>query len=87
MVQLNMVELIPEPDGGEEITAVHTIGGSRAKNMGEAKGVKSTEGTAYKFWLTATAQGTLIKELHTQVLKNASKEAMFPGFRKVRRET
>jgi hypothetical protein len=85
MVQLNMVELIPEPDGGEEVTALKPIEGSRMKNMGVAVGVKSDDGTAHKFWLTAKAQGTLIKELHRQVLKDASKEAMFPGFRKVRR--
>jgi hypothetical protein len=84
-VVLNAVELIPEPEGGEDLTALKTLEGSRVKNMGEAEGTKKhDEGTVYKFWITATAQGALIKELNTKVLKDASKEAQFPGFRKVR---
>lgn len=77
------VELTPEPEGGEELTAVKSMDGSRLKNMGEAEGVSSDDGTVFKFWLTATAQGPLVKQLNTQVLKDASKQANFPGFRKV----
>lgn len=82
---LNAVELEPEPEGGEEIQAVSTMPGSRMKNMGEATGVKAKAGagTAYNFWLTAQADATLIKTINTRVLKDASKKAEFPGFRKV----
>merc|ERR1719223_795407 len=52
------------------------------KNMGEVEGVKEDEGTVYKFWLTATAEASLIKEYNTQILKDAAKKANFPGFRK-----
>ena len=75
------IELKPEPEGGEEVPAQNTMPGSRMKNMGEA-GVKNDDGTVYKFWLSATAQGSLIKSLNTQVLKDAAKKADFPGFRK-----
>lgn len=77
------VELKPEPEGGEEVPAVKTMEGSRMKNMGEATGVKNENGPVFKFWLTASAQGALIKELNTRVLKDAAKKADFPGFRKV----
>jgi FKBP-type peptidyl-prolyl cis-trans isomerase (trigger factor) len=36
----------------------------------------------HKFWLTATVEGVLIKELHSEVLKESAKKANFPGFRK-----
>ena len=87
VVALNAVELEPEPEGGEELTSLKTMDGSRMKNMGEVQGVKDDDGTVYKFWLTATAKGDLIKELNTKVLKDAAKKANFPGFRKVRRES
>jgi hypothetical protein len=77
------VELVPEPEGGEELTAIKTLDGSRMKNMGEAEGVTSEDGsTVYKFWLKAKVEGTLIKELHSEVLKQSAKKANFPGFRK-----
>ncbi|CAJ1944337.1 unnamed protein product [Cylindrotheca closterium] len=76
------IELIPEPEGGEEVTAVKTMPGSRMKNMGEADSVQDEDGTVYKFWLTATAEGALIKQMNTQILKDAAKKADFPGFRK-----
>jgi Bacterial trigger factor protein (TF) len=76
------VELKPEPEGGEEVTAVKTMAGSRMKNMGQATGVKSDLGTVYSFWMQATVNGALIKDLNTQVLKDAKKKANFPGFRK-----
>lgn len=82
---LNAVELTAEPEGGEELEAVKTLEGSRAKNMGEVEGMKNDDGVVYNFWITATAEGALIKELNTQVLKDASRKANFPGFRKVRK--
>ena len=81
---LNAVELTPEPEGGEELTSVSTMAGSRMKNMGEASGVTGEGGQqAYKYWLTAEVAGALVKEINTRVLKDASKKANFPGFRKV----
>jgi hypothetical protein len=77
------LELKPEPEGGEEVLAVKTMEGSRMKNMGVSQGVKSDMGTVYQFWVSVTAQGALVKELNTKVLKDASKKAEFPGFRKV----
>jgi hypothetical protein len=82
---LNAVELEPEPEGGEELQAVSTMPGSRMKNMGASE-FKAKDGTAYNFWLTAQAGAALIKTINTRVLKEASKKAEFPGFRKVSRE-
>ena len=78
------VELEPEPEGGEELTAIKTMPGSRMKNMGEVQGVTNDEGTVYDFWMTASVEGAIIKEINTKVLKDASKKANFPGFRKVK---
>jgi Bacterial trigger factor protein (TF) len=78
------VELEPEPEGGRTLTAVKTMAGSHMKNMGEApEGTKSDDGsTVYKFWLKARAEGALLKDIHSTVLRDASKKAEFPGFRK-----
>ena len=81
-VSLLAVALTPEPEGGEEMTAVKTMPGSRMKNMGEADGVTSDQGTVYSFWMQASANAALIKDLNNQVLKDAKKKANFPGFRK-----
>ena len=43
----------------------------------------SHDGPVYQFWMTAEVDGALIKELRTQILKDASRKANFPGFRKV----
>mmetsp|Transcript_24707 Transcript_24707/g.68206 ORF Transcript_24707/g.68206 Transcript_24707/m.68206 type:complete len:225 (-) Transcript_24707:102-776(-) len=81
-------ELVPEPEGGEEISPVKTLTGSRMKNMGEAEGLtgvrsaEDAEGTINKYWLQATVEGKLIQELHRTVLKESAKKANFPGFRK-----
>lgn len=79
------VELVPEPDGGEEMNAIKSMAGSRMKNMGENADVKNDDGTVYKFWLLSVAEADLIKEIRTQIMKDAKKKANFPGFRKVRR--
>jgi hypothetical protein len=75
--------LQPEPEGGEEISSIDTMPGSRMKNMGTV-GEEQQEGEeqAYTFWLEAEADGKLIKEYRIQVEKDASKKANFPGFRK-----
>lgn len=78
------VELETEPEGGEEMTPQTTMPGCRMKQMGEAEGKKSDDGTVYNFWMTAEVDGALIKEYRTELLKNAKKKANFPGFRKVR---
>ena len=80
------VELEPEPAGGKELTAVtSSMPGCRVKEM-QVLPTKTDLGTPYRFWMTAEVDGTLIKEIRTQILKDASKKANFPGFRKVRRE-
>ncbi|KAL3895458.1 MAG: hypothetical protein SGARI_007441 [Bacillariaceae sp.] len=56
--------------------------GSRMKNMGEQSDISSDDGTVYKFWLSANVEGALVKEVHTEVLKQSAKNANFPGFRK-----
>ena len=84
------VELVAEPEGGEEISAVKTFPGSRMKKMGDAEnlsGVRNTDDDAeeekiYKFWLKAKVEGALVKELHATVLRESAKKANFPGFRK-----
>lgn len=73
---LNMaVDLTPEPEGGEELTTSTSIGDTRMKNMGEFEGETSEEvdGTVYKFWLTTTAEGELVKKTRTQLSKEAAK--------------
>lgn len=75
------VELEPEPEGGEELSASVSIANTRVKKM---EAVKSDEGEAFNFWMTSEVDGALIKEIRTQILKDASKKANFPGFRKVR---
>ena len=80
--RLLATELEPEPEGGEEMTAVKTMEGSRMKNMGERSDISSDDGAVCKFWLTANVEGALVKEIHTEVLKQSAKNANFPGFRK-----
>lgn len=76
------VELEPEPDGGIELTPRTSMPGCRMKQMEEVNDIKSSN-PVYKFWMTSEAQGALIKEIRTQILKDASKKANFPGFKKV----
>ena len=81
---LAAVPLEPEPQGGEEIVTKNTVPGCRIKKMAAAPELKSDDGDVYEFWLTATAEAAMIQEIRTTVLKDASKKANFPGFRKVR---
>jgi hypothetical protein len=86
ITRLNMavVELEAEPEGGIELTAQSaTLPGCRMKQMDELKDMKSNIGTPYQFWMTAQVEGELIKTIQTKILKDASKKANFPGFRKV----
>ena len=78
------VELVAEPEGGEELTPLASMPGCRVKKMDELKDVKCDVGAAYEFWMAAEADGALIKETLSQVRKEASKKANFRGFRKVR---
>jgi hypothetical protein len=84
------VELVPEPEGGEEIIALSTMGrNSKMKKMGAATSVKlkDGDGPAYQFWMTTEAEAALIQSIYNRVLKDAGKKANFPGFRKVRERT
>jgi hypothetical protein len=76
------IELQPEPDGGRKIAPLKSMDGCRVKELEAIK--TQNNGEAYKFWMTGLAQGELVKEIRTQILKDASKKANFPGFRKVR---
>ncbi len=82
--QLNMAyELQAEPEGGEEIKSIDSMPGSRVKNMGVDSGSKGDDGEdVFTYWLTAEADGKMIKDYRVQVEKDASKNANFPGFRK-----
>ena len=53
------------------------------QSQGENSKLKSPDGTVYNFWLLSVAEADLIKEIRGQILKDASKKANFPGFRKV----
>ena len=76
---LRAAELKPEPEGGEELTAMSSsMPGSRMKNLGA-----EDEEDVFKFWLSATAPGDKVKQLRMQTEREASKKANFPGFRKV----
>eukprot|EP00559_Dactyliosolen_fragilissimus_P006000 CAMPEP_0184865782 /NCGR_PEP_ID=MMETSP0580-20130426/19052_1 /TAXON_ID=1118495 /ORGANISM="Dactyliosolen fragilissimus" /LENGTH=192 /DNA_ID=CAMNT_0027365101 /DNA_START=102 /DNA_END=680 /DNA_ORIENTATION=+ len=80
---LMAVELVAEPEGGEELTAIESMPFCRVKNLGADDEVNSEDGSqVYSFWMTAEADGALIKKYRTQVEKDASKKANFPGFRK-----
>ena len=78
-------ELEAEPEGGDEMVAVSVMEGSKVKNMGECSEVKDDEEgqQVYDFWMTAVANGEVVKKLRTQISKDAAKSANFPGFRKV----
>ena len=69
------VELVAEPDGGEELVASSPMAETRMKNMGEFDGDLSekADGTVYNFWLTSKANGDLIKKTRTTLSKEAAK--------------
>lgn len=89
------LELVAEPEGGEEIAPL-TAGGAekagyaiRLKDMGpvgeddEAYYLNEELGRmVHNFWLTAVADGNEIEKTRTMVLKQSAKNADFPGFRK-----
>ena len=68
------VELIAEPQGGEELVAISPMADTRMKNMGEFDGDLSekADGTVYNFWLTSRADGDLIKKTRTTLSKEAA---------------
>jgi hypothetical protein len=75
------VPLEPEPEGGEELTALSSMEATRMKNMGEATGMTSDEGLpVYNFWLQSVAQGALVKEYKLNMLKEAKKNVRTPRF-------
>ena len=76
------VALEPEPEGGRQLTAKSSMPGCRMKEMEQMNHIKS-DSPAFKFWMTGEVEGALIKEIRTQILKDASKKSNFPGFKKV----
>lgn len=76
------VELEPEPDGGDELSPRKSLPDCRMKKLDPRPDIKSTDGEVFDFWMTAVADGELIKSIRAQILKDAAKKANFPGFRK-----
>jgi hypothetical protein len=77
------VALEPEPAGGIELSAsAASLAGCRVKQLDEPATVQKDG--AFQFWMTASAEAKLIQEIRSTILKDASKKANFPGFRKVR---
>jgi alkyl hydroperoxide reductase subunit AhpC len=68
------VDLIPEPEGGQELIPNNSMDGTRVKLMGEAHGLSSDDGTVYKFWMRTIAQGELIKKFKIDILKESKKK-------------
>jgi len=68
------VDLVPEPEGGQELIPTNTMDGTRMKLMGEADGLTSNDGTVYKFWMRTIAQGELIKQFKIDILKESKKK-------------
>lgn len=69
------VELVAEPEGGEELVAISPMADTRMKNMGEFDGelVDKADGTVHSFWMSSIANGDLIKKTRTQLSKEAAK--------------
>jgi len=89
VLPLHMVQadLEPEPSEGIELTSTLPMEGSpmegtRMKKLEEAEGMKSEDGTVYKFWMKSVANEGLIKEYRETLLKDSKQKANFPGFRK-----
>lgn len=85
------MELTPEPEGGTELSQIDSTGmtNSRMKNMGapvedgKGKVAKEVDGEeVVSFWLSAEAEGSFVQKIRTKLLKEAGKNANFPGFRK-----
>jgi len=77
------MDLKPEPDGGDEMTQIDLIEKTRMKNMGKSEDGKMIDGSdVNNFWMTAEADGSFVQKIRTKLLKEAGKNANFPGFRK-----
>lgn len=90
--RLMEVELVDEPEGGEEVAPIEgSVGGSesiRLKDLGpvdesdEAHSLREELGApVHNFWLTAVAGGDAIRKTRAIVARDASKKSNFPGFR------
>jgi hypothetical protein len=83
-----IVALEPEPPGGIELQPIGTTvaENSRVKQLDDV--VELTQPSSngkptFSFWMTAAADGKLVQGIRQTILKDASKKANFPGFRKV----
>jgi hypothetical protein len=85
-----IVPLFPEPSGGIELQPLlpntSSIGISRMKQLDTvvptSSSSSSTGSPVYEFWMTTYTDGKTIQEIRQTILKDASKKANFPGFRK-----
>jgi Bacterial trigger factor protein (TF) len=91
-----LVPLMPEPLGGIEIHPIvddssssssntgtsQRLGISRMKQMNTIVESRNQPSTPYQFWMTTYSDGKNIQDIRQTILKDASKKANFPGFRK-----
>jgi Bacterial trigger factor protein (TF) len=83
-----IVPLFPEPPGGIELQPLipntSSIGASRMKQQDTVLPPSSSSmgSPIYQFWMTTYTDGKSIQEIRQTILKDASKKANFPGFRK-----
>jgi Bacterial trigger factor protein (TF) len=85
-----IVPLFPEPSGGTELLPLvpdtsSSIGVSRMKQLDTilpSSSSSSMGSPVYEFWMTTYTDGKSIQEIRQTILKDASKKANFPGFRK-----
>ena len=89
-----IVPLFPEPPGGIELqplmipetssSSSSSIGVSRMKQLDTVVPTSSSSSGSpvYQFWMTTYSNGKNIQEIRQTILKDASKKANFPGFRK-----
>ena len=88
-------DLEPEPEDGDEVAPLVAGGAEKAgytirlKDLGpvdesdDAYYLNEELGrTVHNFWMTAVADGNEIEKTRTMVLKQSSRNANFPGFRK-----
>ena len=72
--RMAQVELIPEPEGGQELIPLNTMDGTRFKLVDKVDSLTSDDGTVYKFWMQTVAKGELIQQFKMDILKESKKK-------------
>jgi hypothetical protein len=78
--RMAQVDLIPEPEGGQELIPLNTMDGTRVKLMEKVDSLTSDDGTVYKFWMQTVAKGELIQQFKVDILKESKKKVRKPSF-------